>query len=52
MKIAILTSSRADYAGILPLLTELKKQKQISYSLIVFGTHPSSFHGNTRNRIK
>jgi GDP/UDP-N,N'-diacetylbacillosamine 2-epimerase (hydrolysing) len=52
MKIAILTSSRADYAGILPLLTELKKQKQISYSLIVFGTHPSSFHGNTINRIK
>ena len=51
MKIAILTSSRADYAGISPLLKELKKRKEFKVSIIAFGTHPSSFHGNTINKI-
>jgi GDP/UDP-N,N'-diacetylbacillosamine 2-epimerase (hydrolysing) len=51
MKIVILTSSRADYAGIAPLVKELKKQKKIKFSIIAFGTHPSTFHGRTINKI-
>ncbi|MEO8173173.1 MAG: UDP-N-acetylglucosamine 2-epimerase [Sediminibacterium sp.] len=51
MKIAILTSSRADYGIYLPLLKELKKDPFFDMQIIAFGTHLSAKHGNTVNEI-
>ena len=45
MKIAVLTSSRADYGIYLPLLDALKKENDIILEIITFGTHLSRFHG-------
>ena len=50
-KIAVLTSSRADYGIYLPLLKELKKDPFFELQIIAFGTHLSPFHGNTLNQI-
>lgn len=50
-KIVLLTSSRADYAGIEPLLKELKRSNAFDFSIIAFGTHASAFHGNTKSLI-
>ncbi|MEJ7694372.1 UDP-N-acetylglucosamine 2-epimerase [Daejeonella sp.] len=52
MRIAILTSSRADYGIYLPLLKKLKKEPFFNLSLIVFGTHLSVSHGNTFKEIE
>lgn len=52
MKIAILTSSRADYSIYLPLLKALKKDPFFEVSIIAFGTHLSSFHGHTADKIE
>ena len=41
MKIAVLTSSRADYGIYKPLLQVFKQEQDIAFSLIVFGTHLS-----------
>ena len=51
IKLGILTSSRADYGIYLPLLKQLKKEKDISFSLIVFGTHLSEQFGYTVKNI-
>ena len=51
MKIALLTSSRADYGIYLPLLKKLKKDNFFDVQLIVFGTHLSEKFGNTVNEI-
>lgn len=51
MKIAVLTSSRADYGIYLPLLKALKEDKNFQLEIIAFGTHLSSFHGFTINQI-
>src|SRR5688572_9707635 len=51
MKIAILTSSRADFGIYLPLLLALKKQQDITFDIIAFGTHLSHFHGYTLQHI-
>ena len=51
MKVAVLTSSRADYAGIAPLLKALKKEPRMQVSVIAFGTHASVFHGKTVSNI-
>lgn len=51
MRIAILTSSRADYGIYLPLLKALKEDPYFDIQIIVFGTHLSSFHGHTIDQI-
>lgn len=51
MRIGILTSSRADFGIYLPLLKKLQTIDVISFEIIAFGTHLSSFHGETINQI-
>ncbi|MBK7627806.1 MAG: UDP-N-acetylglucosamine 2-epimerase (hydrolyzing) [Bacteroidales bacterium] len=50
-KIAVLTSSRADYGIYLPLLRKLKNDSFFELKLIVFGTHFSHRHGYTITQI-
>ena len=50
-RIAILTSSRADYGIYLPLLKALKDDPFFELRIIAFGTHLSPFHGYTINQI-
>ena len=50
MKIAVLTSTRADYGIYQPLLREFNRNS-IDFELIVFGTHLSEFHGYTIKQI-
>lgn len=52
MKVAVLTSSRADYGIYLPLLKALKNDSYFSSEIIAFGTHLSPFHGYTLDTIK
>lgn len=47
MKIAVLTSSRADFGIYLPLLKRLQSDSSFELELIVFGTHLSMFYGST-----
>ena len=51
MKVAVLTSSRADYGIYLPLLKALKNDSFFDLSIIAFGTHLSKKHGYTLNQI-
>jgi GDP/UDP-N,N'-diacetylbacillosamine 2-epimerase (hydrolysing) len=51
MKIAVLTSSRADYSIYLPLLKLLKSDPYFKLTLIVFGTHLSKDYGFTVDQI-
>lgn len=51
MKIAALTSSRADYGIYFPLLKALKNDSFFELSIIAFGTHLSEKHGYTLNHI-
>jgi GDP/UDP-N,N'-diacetylbacillosamine 2-epimerase (hydrolysing) len=52
LKIAILTSSRADFGFCLPLLKALKANPEIfTFEIIAFGTHLSPFHGRTIDLI-
>ena len=52
MKIGVLTSSRADYGIYLPLLKKLKVDTLFDLKIIAFGTHLSSFHGETIEQIE
>jgi len=52
MKIAVLTSSRADYGIYLPLLCAMKEDSFFDLRIIAFGTHLSSLHGHTIDTIK
>lgn len=52
MKIALLTSSRADYGIYYPLINEIKNQQIHQLDLIVFGTHDSYFYGETIKQIE
>lgn len=52
MKLALLTSSRADFGIYLPLIKELEKDASADVDIIAFGTHTSQEHGNTVNEIK
>ncbi len=52
MRIAILTSSRADYGIYLPLIRKLQDTPGTTVGLIVFGTHNSWFHGHTIDQIR
>lgn len=52
MKVAVLTSSRADYGIYLPLLRALQEDPDIDAGLIVFGSHTSHLHGHTIDQIR
>lgn len=52
MKIAVLTSSRADYGIYLPLLNKIKKDDYFDLEIIAFGTHLSINHGFTLDEIE
>ena len=52
MKIAVLTSSRADYSILYPLLVKLKKDKIFDLNIIAFGSHLSDKHDRTIELIK
>lgn len=51
MRIALLTSSRADYSIYLPLLKVLKANPFFEVHIIAFGTHLSLKHGETIKQI-
>ena len=51
MNIVLLTSSRADYGIYRPLIRKMQADNFFNLSLIVFGTHVSSFHGHTIDQI-
>lgn len=52
MKVGVLTSSRADFGIYLPLLKRLNADVFFELSIIAFGTHLSSFHGETIRQIR
>ncbi|MBD1386226.1 UDP-N-acetylglucosamine 2-epimerase (hydrolyzing) [Mucilaginibacter rigui] len=52
MKIAVLTSSRADFGIYLCLLKRIEQDAECSLDIIAFGTHLSKFHGYTIDNIK
>ena len=52
MKIAVLTSSRADFGIYLPLLNQLEADSFFDMEVIAFGTHLSKNHGYTIEEIK
>ncbi len=51
MRIAVLTSSRADYSILSPLLFKIQKDDFFELNLICFGSHLSEKHGKTMNLI-
>ncbi len=51
MKVAFLTSSRADFGIYLPLLQAMGSDDFFDVRIIAFGTHLSSFHGHTIEAI-
>ena len=52
MRIGVLNSSRSDFGIYLPLLKKLKSDVFFEYDIIAFGTHLSSFHGETIHQIE
>ena len=52
MRVAVLTSSRADYGIYQPLLRKLQLDSTVDLRLIVFGTHLSQKHGYTVEEIE
>ncbi|HEY0740058.1 MAG TPA: UDP-N-acetylglucosamine 2-epimerase [Chryseosolibacter sp.] len=52
MRIALLTSSRADYSIYYPLLTAMKNDDSFDVDIIAFGTHNSLFYGQTSRQIE
>lgn len=52
MRVAVLTSSRADFGIYLPLLKALQSDPFFDLEIIAFGTHLSFFHGYTINQIE
>lgn len=51
MKIAILTSSRADYGILYPLINKLYADKYFNVDIIAFGSHLSKISGKTKELI-
>lgn len=51
-KIMLITERRADYSRFKPILTLIKKDKYLSYNLVVTGLHLLKTHGKTINEIK
>ncbi|MBP1653104.1 MAG: UDP-N-acetyl-D-glucosamine 2-epimerase, UDP-hydrolyzing [Bacteroidetes bacterium] len=52
MRVAILTSSRADYGIYKPLIRALYADDFFQTAIIAFGTHLSAYHGQTMNAIE
>ena len=52
MKIAVLTSSRADFGIYFPLLNQLQSDDFFQLEVVAFGTHLSKEHGYTIDEIK
>ncbi len=52
MRIALLTSSRADYGIYKPLIIKILEDKHFYLKIIAFGTHLSYFHGYTFKEIE
>ena len=52
MRIAVLTSSRADFGIYTPLLKAMKSDDYFDLKIIAFGTHLSRFHGYTKSQIE
>ncbi len=52
MKIALLTSSRADYSIYYPLIKEIQKESCFELDIIAFGNHNSLIYGNSSDKIK
>src|SRR5512133_978023 len=52
IKVAVLTSSRADYGIYQPLLRKMQADSDIDVHIIAFGTHTSHYHGYTLEIIK
>lgn len=51
-KIALLTSSRADYSIYYPLIKEIHKDESFVLDLIAFGNHNSLIYGNSSDKIE
>ena len=51
MNIGVLTSSRADFGIYLPLLKRLQNDEYFNLQIIAFGTHGSTYHGETISEI-
>ena len=51
-KILVVTSSRADYGLLKPLLEEINLSKKLELKLIVTGSHLSKIHGETFKDLK
>lgn len=51
-KIALLTSSRADYSIYYPLIKEIHKDGSFELDIIAFGNHNSLIYGNSSDRIE
>lgn len=51
MKVAVLTSSRADFSLLYPLLYKLKQDEYFNLNIIAYGTHFSKKHGYTVDAI-
>ena len=51
-RIAVVTSSRADYGYLLPIIRELAHAPEFDLQLIVSGSHLSSAHGSTVGTIE
>jgi GDP/UDP-N,N'-diacetylbacillosamine 2-epimerase (hydrolysing) len=51
-RIAVLTTTRADYGILKNLILELEESKIFDLSLVISGTHLSKLHGNTIDEIK
>lgn len=52
MKVAVLTSSRADYGIYRPLLKKLEEDTFFDLTIIAFGTHMSRYHAYTVSKIE
>jgi GDP/UDP-N,N'-diacetylbacillosamine 2-epimerase (hydrolysing) len=52
MRIALLTSSRADYGIYKPLITKILEDPYLHLNIVAFGTHLSVFHGYTIKEIE
>ena len=51
-KICFISSTRADYSLLLPLILKIKKDKLFTLQLIVTGSHLDKKYGNTINEIE
>jgi GDP/UDP-N,N'-diacetylbacillosamine 2-epimerase (hydrolysing) len=50
-RIALLTSSRADYSIYYPLINEIQKDRDLELDIIAFGNHNSLIYGNSSDKI-